>query len=625
MIEKMHDRTNSFAFKVIFALISISFVLGGIGTGFFSVDNSVAKVNGEEISQQAFNSTKSRQENILNAQLGERFWDLLDTPEYATQFHNEILNGLINDELLRQYAKDLKLGISADQIKQEIVKTAAFQRDGKFSNELYQQTLRSNGISPDHYASIVYEGMLFAQIQQSILDSSFTLPVQQELLAKLLLQKRQVRLATYPIAKEAEKQSVSDEELKGYYETHKNALANPEQLSVEYVEITPKDLEAKIVITPEQIETYYQTNKAQYQTKGEAHIAHIQVADQTLANELVQQLKNGADFATLAKDKSMDTLSAKQGGDLGWAKAGTFPAAFEQAFAKLNAGQVSDVVKVDNAYHIIKVLERKNESLIPLAQVKEQIAQIIRKELVATEYSNTAREMANKAFESSGSLSSVAEVAGLTVKSSPVFTRANVPAELAHDKVLKAIFDSELKQNGQNSEAIDLTNGEEAKTLFLRINHYQAQTNKTLEQAKNEIEQAVKLEKAEKVLMQNAENTIKALNEGKAENVPFAPEVELIFAQAQITNPALAKTVFALPKPSDAKASYGVSKDDKGNVVLIALDKVSDGNLEEFKILAPQMNDADVINLRASLLDDLRSRAKIEINQDFIEQLNQSK
>lgn len=625
MIEKMHDRTNSFAFKVIFALISISFVLGGIGTGFFSVDNSVAKVNGEEISQQAFNSTKSRQENILNAQLGERFWDLLDTPEYATQFHNEILNGLINDELLRQYAKDLKLGISADQIKQEIVKTAAFQRDGKFSNELYQQTLRSNGISPDHYASIVYEGMLFAQIQQSILDSSFTLPVQQELLAKLLLQKRQVRLATYPIAKEAEKQSVSDEELKSYYETHKNALINPEQLSVEYVEITPKDLEAKIVITPEQIETYYQTNKAQYQTKGEAHIAHIQVADQTLANELVQQLKNGADFATLAKDKSMDTLSAKQGGDLGWAKAGTFPTAFEQAFANLNAGQVSDVVKVDNSYHIIKVLERKNESLIPLAQVKEQIAQIIRKELVATEYSNTAREMANKAFESSGSLSAVAEVAGLTVKSSPVFTRANVPAELAHDKVLKAIFDSELKQNGQNSEAIDLTNGEEAKTLFLRINHYQAQTNKTLEQAKNEIEQAVKLEKAEKVLMQNAENTIKALNEGKAENVPFAPEVELIFAQAQITNPTLAKTVFALPKPSDAKASYGVSKDEKGNVVLIALDKVSDGNMEEFKILAPQMNDADVINLRASLLDDLRSRAKIEINQDFIEQLNQSK
>lgn len=80
MIEKMHERTNGPVFKIIFALVSISFVIGGIGTGLISQDNSVAKVNGEEISQQLFNNTLNREQNRLNAELGSRFWDLMDSP-----------------------------------------------------------------------------------------------------------------------------------------------------------------------------------------------------------------------------------------------------------------------------------------------------------------------------------------------------------------------------------------------------------------------------------------------------------------------------------------------------------------------------------------------------------------
>ncbi len=128
MIEKMHEKSNGLVFKIIFALVSISFVLGGIGTGLMSNDTSAIKINGEEISQQVFNAQKSRQQNVLNAELGERFWDLLDNPEYAKQFQDSVLNQLINDELLRQYAKNLNLGISADQIKSEIVNSSFFQK-----------------------------------------------------------------------------------------------------------------------------------------------------------------------------------------------------------------------------------------------------------------------------------------------------------------------------------------------------------------------------------------------------------------------------------------------------------------------------------------------------------------
>ncbi|QIM62579.1 peptidylprolyl isomerase [Pasteurellaceae bacterium Orientalotternb1] len=621
MIEKMHDKSNSLAFKIIFALVSVSFVLGGIGTGFLRADTSAVNVNGEEISQYAFSQAKNRQQNAMNAQLGERFWDLLDNPEYNKQFNQSILNGLIEDELLRQYAKQLKLGVSVEQIKSEIVNSPNFQTDGKFDNRLYQQLLRNSNMSADQYASLVYESVLFSQLQEGIVDSYFTVPVQQEQLAKWLLQKRSVRLATHSLAKETEDQVASNEELQAYYDAHKTAFINPEKLTVEYVRITPKDLEPRIQITPEQIDTYYQTNRAQFITQGEAKIAHIQVADENTANEIAQQLKAGADFAALAKEKSADKLSAVQGGELGWAKAGTFPQAFEEALNGLQAGQVSQPVKVDSAFHIIKVLERKPENVVPVENVKEQIANIIRQELVATEYSAVTREMANKAFESSGSLESVAQLGEVKVEKTDAFSRDNVPVVLNHDKVLKVLFNGELRQNGQNSDAIDLTNGNHAETMFVRVSDYKAQSNQTFDEAKTTVELAVKREKAENALLAKAEEQVKALQEGNAQAVSFAPEQTLVFADAQITHPVLAKTIFAMAKPTD-KAAYQVARNAEGDVIIVGLDKVEDGKVEDFKPLEAQFNQADRLVLRYNLVQDLRERAKIEFNEDFIQQIN---
>ncbi|EMY46664.1 SurA N-terminal domain-containing protein [Glaesserella parasuis] len=624
MIEKMHEKSGGWVFKIIFALVSLSFVLGGIGGGLMATDNSVAKVNGEEISQQVFSRAKNQQQNILNAQLGERFWDLMDNPIYVKQFHESILNGLVDDELLRQYAKSLKIDVSADQIKSEIVNSPAFKQDGKFNNNLYQQALRNNGLTADGYAAIVYEGMLFAQIQEAIVNSSFTVPAQQELLAKLLLQKRQVRLATYSIAKEVNNQTASAEEMQAYYEANKANFVNPEKLTVEYISIEPKDLANKIQVTNEQIDTYYQTNKAKYTTKGEAKIAHIQVATEAEANEIVQALAKGEDFAQLAKAKSQDKLSAAQGGDLGWAKAGVFPKAFEDAANMLDAGKTSQPIKVDNAFHIIKVLERNVETVVPLEKVKAQITDTIRNELLLTEYSNITREMANVAFENSGSLEAVAKVANVLVHKTDAFTRETVPAELDNEKVLRVLFDSEVRQNGQNSEAIDLSDATNTKTMFVRVSHYQAENVQTFDEAKSAVEQAVKQQKALKVLEEKATTQVAALNKGETVEVAFGASEELVFAQAQITEPALAQAVFSMAKPAE-KPTYQTARNTNGDVVVIALDKVSDGTADEFKPLQAQFNQAERVVLRNDLLKNLRERAKIEVNQDFLDQLESSK
>lgn len=618
MIGKMHDKTNSVAFKFIFALVSLSFVLGGIGSGFLRGDTSAVKVNGEEVSQRTFSEVKRRQESALYNQLGERSYDLLDNPEYVKQFNQSILSTLIDEELLRQYAKELKLGISANQIKSEIVNNPMFHKEGKFDNSLYQQLLRSNNISADQYAATVYEGMLMSQLQEGIVESEFSLPVQQDLLAKLLMQKRTVRLANYSLAKEMENQTASDTELQTYFAAHKEQFINPEKLTVEYVLITPQDLEARIQVTKEQIETYYQTNKAQYMTAGEAKIAHIQVSDPALAEALVQQLNNGADFAALAKEKSTDTLSAAQGGDLGWARAGTFPKAFENAFVNLKAGQISTPVKVDGAYHIIKVLDRKAEKVIPVEQLQDQISQIIRTELAAVEYSNVAREMANRAFENTASLEPVAEAGGVKVQKTAAFSRDNVPAVLSDEKVLKVLFEGDLRQSGQNSEAIPVS---ETETLFVRVSDYQAQNNQTFEQAKAAVEREVKREKAEQALHRKATEVVKALQAGDLQAVTFEQPQTLVFAEAQANEPVLTQAIFAMAKPEGA-SRYQYAVNGNGDVVVIALDKVENGESKAFQVLAPQFNQLDRLSLHTTLINDLRDRAKIEFNEAFMEQIN---
>lgn len=621
MIGKMSDKTNSPMFKVIFALVSLSFVLGGIGTGVMRSSNAPIQVNGEDISAQAFNSAKNRQQNVLNAQLGERFWDLLDTPEYVQQFNQAILDSLIEDELLRQYAKELKLGISVQQVKSHIVNMPEFQRDGKFDNALYQQFLRSNGLNAEHYAAIVYEGMLLSQIQQGIVSSDFSVPVQQELLAKLLLQQRTVRLATYSIAKAAEDQTASNAELQQYYEANKAQFINPEQLTVEYVLITPKDIEDRIQVTADQINTYYETNKAQYVTQGEARVAHIQVADEATAQALLEQLNKGEDFAQLAKQKSADTLSAAQGGDLGWVKAGTFPADFETAMANLNPGQISQPVKVDNTFHIIKLVDRKAESVIPVEQVKEAITQTIRHELAVTEYSTLAREMANKAFENVGSLEAVAAVANLPLQKTEPFSRQYVPAVLNHEKVLKQLFNTDLRQTGQNSDALDISQGEALATLFVRVADYKAQQTQTFEQAEQAVISAVKFAKASESLQRQAEQIVADLAAGKVQQIDFNPEETLDLSQAQQRYPALAETIFAMPKPNTT-SEYRVAKNAVGDVVIVALDSVEEGKSEAFQMIAPQLQQLDQMNLRNNMLSNLRERAKIEIDENFLNQIN---
>ena len=137
-------------------------------------------------------------------------------------------------------------------------------------------------------------------------------------------------------------------------------------------------------ITDDKVKARYDELVAKYKAEDEVHARHILVATEAEANDLIKQLKGGADFAKLATDKTKDTGSAKQGGDLGYFKRGDMVKAFADAAFAMKPGDLSATpIKTEFGYHVIKVEDRRKSSPAPLADVKDQISNQIGQEMVA--------------------------------------------------------------------------------------------------------------------------------------------------------------------------------------------------------------------------------------------------
>ena len=614
LIEKMHGLAHSFIGKAIFALLPVSFLIGGMSGYLYGGNESfAAKVNGETISQQDFLNRYNQEFEARAQQEGESFLAKTDSVEFVTALRQNLIQRLVDQELIRQYAKELKLGVSDDMIKRAIVSDPNFQSNGKFDNARYQQLLTQNGLTSDTYAAILRNALTLEQMQNGLADSEFVVPAQVKDSAQTFFQERIARLATLPLADEVAKQKVTEEEIKAYYDANAKSLVQPEQAKVQYIRVSANELGKLQPVTETQIAQYYQENKAQFISQK---LAHIQLATEKEADAVYQELQKGADFAELAKAKSMDKLSAAQGGELGWVKDNELPKNFEDAALLLNVGQYSTPVNVDGAYHIILVQDRKERTL---DEVKEQIADTVRKNLAESRFQAVEKAVRAKA-ESSDSLAAVAEAAGVKVEETDYFGKNNVPAALNFPNVTSAIFESDIANGGANSEP--LTVGEN-EFVVVRVLDHKDEGLQSLDEAKSTIEQFLKREKADKVLAEKAEQAVKALSADPTKlpaGISFGePQT---FTLVDNKDPVLYEGVFAIAKPQDGKVAYQVARNSKGDVVVVALERVEEATLSEQELakFSTQLVRARQGELQEQLIQALREKAQIEINTSFINQ-----
>lgn len=614
MMDNLRAASNHVVLKIILGLIILSFVLTGVGE--FLVGGSgdyAAKVNGQEISraqlERAFATERNRQQQML----GDQFSQLAGNEGYMQQMRQQALSQLVDEVLLDQYAKELKLAISDDQIKQAIFNQPAFQTDGKFDNSKYLALIGNMGFSADQYAEALRKQLTTQQLVNAVAGTDFMLPGEADSLAALVSQQRSVRTATIDVTKLAAQQQASETEIKNHYEQHKNDFMAPEQFRVSYIKLDAASMQEKA--SDSEIQSWYDEHKAEFGQPQRNRYSIIQTKTEADAQAILDQLKNGADFAALAKEKSVDPISRRNGGDMGWLEPSTTPDELKDA--KLTSkGQLSGVVKSSVGFLVVRLDDIQPEQVKPLAEVRDIIVSKVEQEKAIDAYYKLQQKVSDAASNDNESLAGAEQAAGVKAVETGWFDRDSLPAELNFDAVKQAIFNGGLVgENGAPGSNSDIITVDGDRAFVLRVSEHKAEAVKPFAEVQAQITDTIKRDKAEKQARADADKILADLKAGKEDTLKAAG---LSFGEAKTLTRTgqdpLTQAAFALPQPAKDKASYGSSEDMQGNVVLLALDKVEAGTLPEQQkqamVRGVTQNNAQIAF--EALLSNLRKEAKVK-------------
>ena len=619
MMDNLRAAANHVVLKIILALIILSFVLTGVGNYLIGGSGDyAAKVNGQTIEraqlEQAFQSERSR----MQQQLGDQFSALAGNEGYMQQMRRQVLSQLIDNMLLDQYAKKLGLAVSDDQIKDAIRKAPYFQTNGQFDNAKYLDLIGRMGYTADNFAQSMRQQLVNQQLIQAFGESGFVLPSESQAMAALVLQERDVRLATIDLKALQAKQNAGDDELKAYYDQNKNSFIAPEQVKVSYIPLDAASMQDKVKVSEEDISAYYDQHKSSYGQPERKNYSVIQLKTEAEANAVLDELKKGADFATLAKEKSTDIISRRTGGELGWLEPETTADELKQANLT-EKGQLSGVVKSSVGFLIVRLNDIEPEKLKPLSEVHDAIAKQVQQEKAVDAYYALQQKVSEAATSDNESLASAEEAAGVKAAQSDWFTRDNIPAALNFKPVVQAIFDGSLiGENGAPGSNSDVITVDGDRAFVVRVSGHKPEGIEPFDQVKDRVAELVKRNKAVQEAKLQGEKLLVELKQGKGDEAMKAAGLSFGAVQKMARAPEdsqLVESVFALPHPQDGKPVYGMSQDRQDNVVLIALDAVKPGTLpeDEMKTFVGKMEEGATGVSFDSLLASLRKEAKIKM------------
>ncbi|MGL5110405.1 MAG: peptidylprolyl isomerase [Vibrio ordalii] len=613
MMDRLREGVNSIAVKIILGMIILSFVFAGVGSYLVSGgSNAAAKVGNSEIGRGEFEQAYQNERNRMQSQLGDYFANLLADPQYVESFRKSVLDRMVNDLLLEQHAQSLGLRVSDDQVRKMILDMPQFQTGGKFDQEIYQAALRRAGFSAESFAEYLRRDLIRNQLLSAIQGSEFTLQGEVNQQSELISQTRDIRALTLSLSEFAKNVELSDEEITQYYQQNAERYTRPEQVKVAYIELSAQQLKDQMVVSDEQAEQYYQEHLDKYSTQAQRKVSHILVQgdDKAKAQAILDELNAGADFATLAKEKSEDVGSAEEGGSLGWIEHDVMDPAFEQAaFAIEQIGDITGLVKSEFGYHIIRLDDVKAPIAQPYAQVASEIKAEMLDQKAADQFYELQTKLEKVAFESPDSLDEAAKAISAKIQKTDFISQQDAPEILKNPAVLQAILSPEVKEDRLNSEVLEVA---PEHVIVVRVDDAREQIVLPLAEVKEQVVAQLSKVKGEQQAIELATKLIDTLKQG---DQSLLEQRALKFAELEMIDRSspLASTVFSLPKPAADSVVYGQAKAMNGDIVLVELHKV------EAKV-TPEYNDQITAQLDrigsqrdlAAILTTLRKNTDIE-------------
>jgi len=323
-------------------------------------------------------------------------------PYYAQQ----ILHQLLLEKEMEYEAKQLGIGVSNDEIADRIkqILPAAFNGDTPISPDQYSALVQNRTqMTVADFEAALRKGMLQEKFQKLVTDGISAGPG--ELQQEFLYENQKVKL-DYAFIKPEDLQAkvtVDDAEVKAAYEKNKAKYQMPEKRVVRYAIVDVNQIHQSLQISDDQLKVQYQQSIQQYQVPNRVHVEHILLMtvgkpdavveeDKKKAEDILSQAKKGAKFEDLAKKYSEDPGTKDKGGDLGWIIQGQTVAEFEKAAFSLPKGSISDVIKTQYGFHILKIIDKEAAHTKPFEEVKDSI----RAPLMLSEADKQAGNIADK-------------------------------------------------------------------------------------------------------------------------------------------------------------------------------------------------------------------------------------
>lgn len=541
-----HKRWMQF---VLLLLIVPSFMFFGVEgySSFMSSEPDIAEVDGKPITLGQFDIARRDQLDQYSRMLGSQFDPAaVDTPI----FRQDLLNTLIDQGVLAAAAAKGRYSVSDDALRNTIAAIPAVQVNGQFSPERYRQVLASQGLTPNDFELGLRRDLVLRQVLGPIgVTAIAPLDVTTKLLS-VVSQTRTVAIRDFKAEQFASTISISDEQVKAWYDQHAQTLMVPEFVTLDYIVLDEDAASKDIVLSTAEIEHYYAQNQARYSQPERRQVSHILIeiapeadatkrqAALTKANDLLAKAKaDPSSFAQLARDHSQDPGSAQQGGDLGWISKSTLIPEVEEAVFKLNKGDIGGVIVSPFGNHVIYVTDIQAATTKPLEQVRGDIENEVRRQMASQRFADLAAKLSSAVYDQRDSLVPIAKSLGLTLRQATGLSKEGVlrsdllpPGTQSVDvkqrelldqlKVRQAAFSNEVLKDRLTSGVIEISSD---TLIAIHVTAVQAASVPPLAQLAEKVRLIIKQETAVKLAQTQGESVLAALKSSKDKPEGFGP------------------------------------------------------------------------------------------------------
>ena len=614
MLQDIRENSQGTIAKIIIGLLIVSLSIWGMDAiiGGFSSEPEVATVNGEDITEREF---------LRVVQIeGQRRLSRMETPDSSLlnedQIRKDVLQSLIQQKVLVQDASEQGLALSDADIDALITQMPQFQVDGVFNRDRFVASVRNMGMGVAEFRETMRKQYVINQIRTGVVQSGLAAGQGAGQLLRIQNQTRDFRTLRVPESSVSDQVTVTEEQISSYYEKNAEAYKLPEQVDARYIVLSLEALAENIEVSNADLQAYYE-ERATELAREERKASHILIEDGTDAEvtmkTIQQRLAAGESFAKLAEEFSIDSISAEQGGDLGYANRGVYDPAFEEALFALEEGEISEPVSTSFGVHLIKVTDIRKSAVPTLAELEGRLRRELARNRANERFAEVRTSLADRAYQAEN-LVEPAEALGLEVRSKKGITRNGGEAPFDHQGLVRQLFSEDVLTEGFNTELIDVG---DSMSVVARVAEYYEARQQPLEDVKSEIRTALVRQKTEEALRERAGTIVTGLEGGQSATDLGLGDWATYNDQGRTDpalNPSLLSTVFSLRRPGD-KPVYSSDLSGSG-ATIIALDSVNEGSVDRESQEYQQISDfLATINGQQeyrAYQEYLRSRAEVE-------------